>query len=167
MKTDFVVPVKAGDDLDLKSAAGFSDQLTGALADHPAARLGDLREIPISVLAYIGDAVYELYVRLYATSQSSGKSGLLHRLSVRMVKARAQAEAIRHLLPDLTEEEQSICRRGRNSQPGSMSRHADPADYLMATGLEALVGYLYLKQDHERLNQLMARILEDLNHETI
>jgi len=150
-----------------ESDNGFSGMTAAGLTVNPSIRSTDLREMPISVLAYIGDAVYELYVRLYATSHSSGKSGLLHRLSVRMVKARAQAEAIRHLLPDLTEEEQSICRRGRNSQPGSMSRHADPADYLMATGLEALVGYLYLKQDHERLNQLMARILEDLNHETI
>jgi len=128
--------------------------------------LGDLREVPVSVLAYVGDAVYELYVRLHTSGHNQGKSGTLHRRSVCLVKAAAQAEAVRRLMPELTEEEQAIFRRGRNSQPGSMSKHADPADYLMATGLEALVGYLYLKKDGERLNQLMAMILEEQTDES-
>lgn len=121
----------------------------------------DWREIPISVLAYIGDAVYELYVRLHQCSQCAGKSGQLHRRSVRFVKAHAQAIAVRRLLPFLNEEESSVFRRGRNSQPASRSRHAEPADYQMATGLEAVIGYLSLKRDDKRLDQLMAMILED------
>ncbi|MEA4888718.1 MAG: ribonuclease III domain-containing protein [Clostridiaceae bacterium] len=126
---------------------------------------GDLRETPISVLAYIGDAVYELYVRLYTSSHYQGKSGALHRLSVHLVKAGAQAEAMQRLMAVLTDEEAAIFRRGRNSQPGSMSKHADPADYLMATGLEAVIGYLYLKREETRLDHLMAMILEDNTHE--
>lgn len=122
---------------------------------------GDIREVPISVMAYIGDAVYELTVRLHFCSQSSAKSGALHRRSVQLVRAKAQAEAARKLLPSLTEEEQSIFRRGRNSQPGSMPRNADPADYLIATGLEALIGYLYLKGDNSRLDDLLAVILKE------
>ena len=122
---------------------------------------GDIREVPISVLAYIGDAVYELTVRLHLCSQSSAKSGALHRRSVQLVRATAQAEAARKLLPVLTEEELSIFRRGRNSQPGSMPRNADPADYLIATGFEALIGYLYLKGDKCRLDDLLAEILKE------
>jgi ribonuclease III family protein len=124
---------------------------------------GDLREVPISVLAYIGDAVYELIIRLRLSNQSNAKSGALHRESVKLVRAAAQAEAIRKLLPLLTEEESSIYRRGRNSQPGSMPKNADPADYLAATGFEALIGYLYLKDEKGRMNELLANILED-NH---
>ncbi len=130
-----------------------------------AAVAGDLRETPISVLAYIGDAVYELYVRLFTSSHYQGKSGALHRMSVHLVKAGAQAAAMQRLMPLLTDEETAIFRRGRNSQPGSMSKHADPADYLMATGLEAVIGYLYLKKDEVRLDHLMAMILEDGTHE--
>ena len=122
---------------------------------------GDLREVPVSVLAYIGDAVYELRVRLHLCKQSSAKSGTLHRLTVQRVKASAQAAAINRLLPKLTEAETSIYRRGRNSQPGSMPKNADPADYMAATGFEALVGYLYLKGDHRRLDNLLATILEE------
>ncbi len=126
---------------------------------------GDLREVPVSVLAYIGDAVYELTVRLHLCKQSNAGSGALHRKTVQLVKAAAQAEAARLLMPMLTDEEASIFRRGRNSQPGSMPKHADPADYVVATGFEALIGYLYLKGDKDRLDSLLATILED-NHGT-
>ncbi len=125
---------------------------------------GDLREVPISVLAYIGDAVYELHIRLRLCRQSNAKSGTLHKMTVQHVKASAQAAAIYQLLPFLTEEEQSIYRRGRNSQPGSMPKNADPAAYMAATGFEALIGYLYLKGDHQRLDNLLATLLEEENH---
>ena len=128
------------------------------------AYLGDLREVPVSVLAYIGDAVYELRVRLYLCQKSNAKSGTLHRLTVQRVKASAQASAINRLLPQLTEAETSIYRRGRNSQPGSMPKNADLADYMAATGFEALVGYLYLKGDHQRLDNLLSTILEEENN---
>ena len=120
----------------------------------------NLKDVPISTLAYIGDAVYEWYARLFTLNNCCSKAGDLHRRSVELVKAKAQAEAIRHLLPALTEDEMSIFRRGRNSQPLSRSKHADPADYLMATGLEAVIGYLSLKRDDQRLDQLMSLILE-------
>jgi len=122
---------------------------------------GDLREMPVSVLAYIGDAVYELTVRLHLCKQSNAKSGTLHRQSVKLVRAAAQAAAVRQLLPLLTDEETAIFRRGRNSQPGSMPKNANPADYLNATGFEALIGYLYLKGETNRLNELLAKILEE------
>ena len=121
----------------------------------------DLREVPISVLAYIGDAVYELYARIHSCNSCPGKSGQLHRRAVSIVRAQAQAAAMRRLLPLLQDDELAVYRRGRNSQPSSRSKHADPADYLMATGLEALIGYLSLKNDDRRLDELMALILEE------
>lgn len=127
---------------------------------------GDLREVPVSVLAYIGDAVYELTVRLHVCKQSHAKSGALHRKTVQLVMAAAQANAAARLLPLLTEEESSIFRRGRNSQPGSMPKNADPAEYQAATGFEALIGYLYLKGDTCRLDSLLAIILEENDNGT-
>ena len=125
---------------------------------------GDLREIPVSTLAYIGDAVYELYTRLALCQAGCGKSGELHRQTVRKVKASAQAQAARQLLPLLTEEEAAIFRRARNSQSGSSPKNADPVDYRVATGLEAVIGYLYLSQANDRLEHLMRMILEDNYH---
>jgi len=126
----------------------------------------DWREVPISTLAYIGDAVYELYARIYAYNHCHGKSGQLHRQSVSLVKAQAQAQAVRRLMPHLNDDELSVYKRGRNSQPASRSKHAEPADYLMATGLEALIGYLSLKNEDQRLDQLMTMILEETTDET-
>lgn len=122
---------------------------------------GDLREVPISVLAYIGDAVYELRVRLHLCQKSCAKSGVLHRETVKLVRAAAQAKAADHLLPLMNDTEVSIYRRGRNSQPSSMPRNADPAEYMAATGFEAVIGYLYLNGNMERLDHLLGIILEE------
>ena len=119
----------------------------------------DLRETPISVLAYIGDAVFELYLRLDAANRCAGPSGQLHGRCVKLARASAQAEAVRRLMPCLTEEEQAVFRRGRNAEPGSRSKHADPVSYRDATGLEALVGYLYLAGANDRLDNLMQHLL--------
>ncbi len=121
---------------------------------------GDIREVPVSVLAYIGDAVYELYVRLHFYGIVAGHSGALHRKSIGYVKASAQAKAARQLMPFLTEEEAAIFRRGRNSQASSMSKNADPADYQAATGFETLIGFLYLKGETTRMEKLVAIIFE-------
>jgi len=120
----------------------------------------DIREIPVSVLAYIGDAVYELFVRLHVASASCAGSGELHRKSISFVSARSQAEVMRRLLPVLTETEAAIYRRVRNHQTGSMPKNADPVTYHIATGLEGLVGYLYLNDERARLDELMSLALE-------
>jgi len=125
----------------------------------------DIREVPTSVLAYVGDAVYELHVRLYIVNRFGGQSGVLHRKSVKYVSAPAQAQAVRALLPELTEEEQNIFRRGKNGHQGSMAKNASPSDYKYATGLETLIGYLYLTNKEERLNLLLTRIISILEQE--
>lgn len=121
---------------------------------------GDIREVSPSVFAYIGDAVFELYVRQYAAARRSSKSGALHKFVVKHVRAQAQAEASRILLAELTESEADIFRRGKNSNPGSLAKNASPADYKYATGLEAVIGYLYLTDQRERLDLLLSRIID-------
>lgn len=123
----------------------------------------DIREIPTSALAYVGDAVYELFVRTRIVAQNGGQSGVLHRKAVKYVSAPAQAKAIRVLHDELSEEEQNIFRRGKNGHQGSMAKNASPADYKYATGLETLIGYLYIDGREERLNELLHRIMQILD----
>ncbi len=120
---------------------------------------GDIREVPTSVLAYVGDAVFELYVRLHVAARTSSKSGMLHKKVITFVRAQSQANAIRVLTPELTDEEAAIFRRAKNSNPGSMAKNASPADYKYATGLEAVIGYLYLTDQKERLDFILQRIV--------
>lgn len=120
---------------------------------------GDIREVPTSVLAYVGDAVFELYVRLHVAARTCSKSGMLHKKVITFVRAQSQANAIRVLTPELTDEEAAIFRRAKNSNPGSMAKNASPADYKYATGLEAVIGYLYLTDQKERLDFILQRIV--------
>ena len=120
----------------------------------------DIREVPTSVLAYVGDAVYELHVRMHITQCYGGQSGVLHKKAVRYVSAPAQANAVRVLFDELTEEEQNVFRRGKNGHQGSMAKNASPADYKYATGLETLIGYLHLSNQEKRLDELLNRIMQ-------
>lgn len=120
----------------------------------------DIREVPASVLAYVGDAVFELYVRLHVAARSRSKSGSIHKLAIAHVSAAAQAKTARAILDMLTEEEQSVFRRGKNSNPASSARNASPSDYKYATGMEAVIGYLFLIDRQERLDEIITRIFE-------
>ena len=120
----------------------------------------DIREVPTSVLAYVGDAVYELHIRMHIAVRCGGQSGVLHRKAVRYVSAPALANAARVLFAELTDEVQNVFRRGKNGHQGSMAKNASPADYKYATGLETLIGYLYLSNEEERLDILLNRITQ-------
>ena len=111
-------------------------------------------------LAHVGDAVFELLVRVHLAA-AGGRNGSLHRAAVEMVNAAAQAGDMEKLLPLLTEEEAEVFRRGRNVKVHSVPKHARLGDYHAATGLEALFGYLYLLDRRDRLNVLFAVILEE------
>jgi len=121
---------------------------------------GNPAELPGLTLAYIGDAVYELYVRRQML-QHSTKAHTLHQLSVKRVNNNTQAALLLRLMPELTEIEQTVARRGRNAK-GIVPKNADVQTYRKSTGVEALVGYLYLKKDEERLNWLLKQIEEVL-----
>ncbi len=126
----------------------------------PALGPEELSTVSELALAHVGDAVFELMVRVHLAAVG-GKNGSLHRASVEMVNAAAQAGDMEKLLPLLTEEEAEVFRRGRNVKVHSVPKHARLGDYHAATGLEALFGYLYLMNRRERLNVLFAAIVEE------
>jgi ribonuclease-3 family protein len=107
------------------------------------------------VLAYIGDAVFEVVIRTMVVEEGNRQVNKMHRETIGYVKAGTQAELIRLLLPDLTEEEQAIYRRGRNAKSVTMAKHATMIDYRTATAFEAVIGYLWLKGETERLTDLI------------
>lgn len=110
-------------------------------------------------LAYIGDAVYELLVRTYVLSKKLPVKKL-HKVTTEYVKAKAQADIIHELEDILTEEELSIVKRGRNAKTTTMPKNASLIDYKYATGFEALMGYLYLRGNDARIQELFEKIEE-------
>lgn len=111
------------------------------------------------VLAYMGDAVYELYVRRMLVKKANMQVNKLHKSAVQIVKAEAQCEAFRKIENELTEKEMAVFKRGRNTK-SSVPKHSSVAEYRTATGLEALIGYIYLTGDINRLDYIMNLILE-------
>lgn len=113
-------------------------------------------------LAYIGDGVYELYVRTRVIEERPNlPAHKLHLHTVKYVKARAQSQSIEAMLPMLTEEETAVYKRGRNAKSATMAKNATMTDYRRATGFEALIGYVYLTENTERLNELMDTAYEN------
>ena len=112
-------------------------------------------------LAHMGDCVFEILCRAYLCAQGEKTVDRLHRDTIAMVKATAQAQFVEKLLPMLTEEELSYYRRGKNAHVHAVPKSATPAQYAKATGLEALFGALYLSGQTDRLNELFRAVMED------
>lgn len=112
-------------------------------------------------LAYIGDTIYDLYVRTYFISTTKHTVARLHSLAVRMVCASAQAKAFSLINDMLTEKERCVFKRGKNTH-SNVPKNADTADYRIATGFEALIGYLYLSGQDERLSELLSVIFSNI-----
>lgn len=110
------------------------------------------------VLAFLGDTVYDLYIRTHIVKHSGACINTVHRAAVKWVNAHAQAQAAELLEPLFTEAEEDVYRRGRNAKSG-VPKNMTVADYRRATGLEALVGYLYLTGQYERLDAFFERII--------
>ena len=110
-------------------------------------------------LAHLGDAVYELMVRSYLCVHGIPTSKKLHQATVSYVSAPAQAKAMERILPLLTEEEKDVFRRGRNAHFAAVPQHATREEYRVATGLEALFGWLYLKGCRNRLCELFDQMM--------
>lgn len=115
----------------------------------------DVRTYSPLVLAYIGDAVYEILVRTRVVSHGSMQVNKMHKKSASLVKAETQANLAKLLMDDLTPEESAVYRRGRNARSATMAKHATMIDYRMATGFEALMGYLYLMGRYDRVLKLV------------
>lgn len=115
-------------------------------------------------LAYIGDAVYELVIRSAILGNKELTVNHLHQKTTKLVKASAQRELFQHIQEELTEEELSVFRRGRNAKSFSVAKNASVNDYRMATGLEALCGFLYLMGRTERLLMLLRSGLRHMGY---
>jgi len=107
------------------------------------------------VLAFVGDGVYTMYVRNMIVLNHSGKSGELHKQTSLVVKAKSQSETIEKLLPLLTEDEMDVFKRGRNYKTQSTAKNSSVQEYHRATGFEAVIGFLYLSGQTERLNEIL------------
>ena len=115
----------------------------------------DLRSYSPLTLAYIGDGVYELIIRTILVKKGNCPVNRLHKKASSLVKAGAQSAIMEVIEEKLTPEELSVYRRGRNAHSPTMAKHATMADYRRATGFEALMGYLYLKEDYTRILTLV------------
>lgn len=115
----------------------------------------DIRTYSPLTLAYIGDGIYELIIRTILVEKGNTQVNKLHQRASRLVKASAQSQMIQTLTPHLTEEELSVFRRGRNAKSFTMAKNATMSDYRRATGFEALMGYLYLTEQWERMLELI------------
>lgn len=118
----------------------------------------DVREYSSMVLAYLGDALLEMYIRTYLVSQGLEPVRELHQAAVGMVSAANQAQVAARLEAILTPEEHEVLRRGRNNDSGS--RSTDAREHALSTGLEAVLGYLFVKGEEERLKQLLPLFVE-------
>lgn len=122
----------------------------------------DIRTYSPLTLAYIGDGIFDLIIRSVVVGRGNARVNTLHYRTSHIVKAHTQAEMINKLLPHLTEEEQAVYRRGRNANSHTMAKNATMTDYRKATGFEALMGYLYLTDQMERMIVLIKEGLAEL-----
>lgn len=120
----------------------------------------DLKTYSPLALAYIGDGIFDLVIRSVIVGKGNTKASQLHYQTSHIVKAASQAKMIEALEADLTEEEADIYRRGRNAKSPTMAKNASMVDYRKATGFEALMGYLYLKDEFPRIVELTKLGLE-------
>lgn len=132
------------------------EEIAGALG---YGRECDARQLAPLTLAYIGDTVYDLYVRTLLVDTLGITPHGLHLAASKHVCAAAQAAALRRIEPMLTEDERGVYKRGRNAHCGTVPKNASISDYHAASGLEALIGYLYLTGDEARISTLMRAAL--------
>ena len=114
------------------------------------------------VLAYVGDTIYDLYIRTYLVKRFRYPVNTLNKMAASLVNAGSQSKALEIISGELTEDEEYIVKRGRNSSPQTMAKNMSRSDYLRATGLEALFGYLYLSGKYDRIETLMNMIIDKM-----
>lgn len=111
--------------------------------------------------AYVGDSIYEAYIRTYLVETTNLKPHKLHLKAINFVKAKAQADILKKISNDLTEKEMEIVRRTRNTENHHVAKNADPSDYMYATAFEGLIGYLYLTNQRQRLEEILKNIVNN------
>lgn len=118
-------------------------------------KIEDVNMLSPLVWAYVGDSVYEMFVRTNLVNTSNAKPHKLHIESIKFVKAKAQAETLEKIYEQLTEKEKDVVRRGRNTENHHVAKNSNVADYSKSTAFEALIGYLYLTFQDERLAEIL------------
>ena len=121
----------------------------------------DIKSYSPLTLAYIGDGIFDLVIRSIVVGKGNTSAHQLHRQTSKIVKAAAQSEMIEKILPHLTADEEAVYKRGRNAKSGTMAKNATMVEYRRATGFEALMGYLYLKNDFSRMIELIKIGMEE------
>lgn len=119
-----------------------------------------INELSPLTWAYVGDAVYELYIREHLVNNTKLKPHKLHIESIKYVKASAQAESLKLIEEELTEREKEIVRRGRNTKNHHLPKNAEVNEYMYSTAFEGLIGYLYLTKQEDRLNEILKKCIE-------
>lgn len=132
-----------------------SISLLGQIREAFACKEKDVRSYSPLTLAYIGDVVYELIIRSVVVERANRSANELHGRTIQFVRAETQARMIAALLERLTDEEEAVYKRGRNAKSCTTAKNASIADYRKATGLEALIGYLYLTEQMDRALELV------------
>ena len=127
----------------------------------------DVREYDIKALAYIGDAVYEVYVRRYLMKDSREQVSKLHKKAVKYVSAKAQACVIENIIDNMEEDILAIFKRGRNATSNTVPKNTDVVTYKIATGFEAVVGFLYLIEDNARLDNFITKAFDIIEQKYI
>ena len=122
----------------------------------------DVKLMPPLVWAYVGDCVYELFIRMQLVNKTKLNPHKLHIESIKYVKAKAQAETLNRIYDELKDEEKDIVRRGRNAQNHHLPKNAELADYTYATAFEALIGFLYLTKQDNRLNEILHKSYNEI-----
>ena len=140
-----------------------NDNLLDEIHSFFPAKDKDIRSLSPLKLAYLGDAVFEIIIRTIIIEETEGRVKHLHKRSSELVNAASQAKLILALQDELTEDELSAFRHGRNAKTSSVAKHADIRDYRNATGLESLFGYLYLCGNSKRAIELVKIGFEKLN----
>lgn len=115
----------------------------------------EVKLMPPLTWAYVGDCVYELYIRTKLVNETKLKPHELHIKAIGYVKAKAQAERLKNIYDKLTDEEKDIVRRGRNAENHHLPKNANVQEYMYSTAFEALIGYLYLTKQNERLKEIL------------
>lgn len=136
------------------------EELHQIMMDTGKLQASDVKMLNPLALAYVGDSVYDTFVRTLLVSGGYGQVAKLHKLSIEFVKAKAQADILGKISEFLTPEEHDIVRRGRNTKSATIPKNADISDYRYATGFEALIGYLYLTGQIDRLMEVVKMIIE-------
>lgn len=152
-------PIKIDEEMELMNSNFYEAMELHAFSERRLKAMNPL------VLAYVGDCVYELYIRTYLAGCDYMSAHEMNRHAIRLVCAAGQAKMVHALKTELTEEEWAVVKWGRNQKPSTVPKRARVSDYRYATGLEALAGYLYLTGQEARLNALMIRGISQLESE--